>query len=125
MAPAALETRGLRKAYGRVVVDDLDLTVRAGEFYALLGPNGAGKTTTLRMACGLLAPDAGEIRIFGVDLRVDPRAAKRLIAWNTWNSWRGYGRSTRVRRAPGPRPCCATSTFGSIGASAAKAFRGA
>jgi ABC-2 type transport system ATP-binding protein len=81
MAPAALETRGLRKAYGRVVVDDLDLTVRAGEFYALLGPNGAGKTTTLRMACGLLAPDAGEIRIFGVDLRVDPRAAKRLIAW--------------------------------------------
>jgi ABC-2 type transport system ATP-binding protein len=80
MSPA-LEVQGLRKAYARVVVDDLDLTVRAGELYALLGPNGAGKTTTLRMACGLLAPDAGTVRVLGVDMRADPRAAKRLIAW--------------------------------------------
>ena len=81
MSQAALETIGLRKLYARPVVDDLDLTVRAGELYALLGPNGAGKTTTLRMACGLLAPDAGSIRIFGVDMRAEPQAAKRLIAW--------------------------------------------
>lgn len=78
---AALALRGLRKAFVKPAVDDLDLTVRAGELYALLGPNGAGKTTTLRMVTGLLPPDAGTIHVFGVDARADPIAAKRLIAW--------------------------------------------
>jgi ABC-2 type transport system ATP-binding protein len=78
---AALETTGLSKSFGRPVVDRLDLTVRAGELYALLGPNGAGKTTTLRMACGLLAPDSGAVRVFGVDMLAEPQAAKRMIAW--------------------------------------------
>ncbi len=77
----ALEVRRLRKAFGRPAVDDLDLTVRAGELYALLGPNGAGKTTTLRMVVGLLKPDAGAISVFGVDALADPIAAKRMIAW--------------------------------------------
>ena len=71
----------LRKAFARVAVDDLDLSVRPGELYALLGPNGAGKTTTLRMVAGLLAPDSGGIDIFGIDARADPIAAKRLVAW--------------------------------------------
>ena len=52
----ALKVRGLRKTFVRPAVDGLDLTIRAGEFYALLGPNGAGKTTTLRMVVGLLNP---------------------------------------------------------------------
>ncbi|MCG8597941.1 MAG: ABC transporter ATP-binding protein [Kiloniellales bacterium] len=78
---AALELKGLKKSFDRPAVDGLDLTVRAGEFYALLGPNGAGKTTTLRMVAGLLVPDAGEISIFGVDARRDPVAAKHLVAW--------------------------------------------
>ena len=77
----ALVVTGLRKVYGRPAVDGLDLTVRAGEFYALLGPNGAGKTTTLRMVAGLLKPDAGTIRIFGADALADPIAAKQVIAW--------------------------------------------
>ncbi len=55
--------------------------IRAGEFYALLGPNGAGKTTTLRMVVGLLRPDAGSIRVLGVDALADPIAAKRQMAW--------------------------------------------
>ena len=55
--------------------------VRAGELYALLGPNGAGKTTTLRMVAGLLSPMPARSRVFGVDARADPIAAKRLIAW--------------------------------------------
>ena len=55
--------------------------MRAGEFYALLGPNGAGKTTTLRMIAGLLRPDAGTIRVAGIDALADPVAAKRLTAW--------------------------------------------
>jgi len=78
---SALETRGLCKNFDRPAVDHLDLTVRAGEFYALLGPNGAGKTTTLRMVTGLLKPDAGAITAFGIDALADPIAAKRVMAW--------------------------------------------
>ena len=77
----ALEIRGLSKSFDRPAVDGLDLAVRTGEFYALLGPNGAGKTTTLRMIAGLLRPDAGAIRIAGIDALADPVAAKRLTAW--------------------------------------------
>lgn len=78
----ALSLRALTKSFGeKRAVDALDLDVRAGELYALLGPNGAGKTTTLRMVAGLLQPDAGEIRVFGVDARADPKGAKRITAW--------------------------------------------
>jgi ABC-2 type transport system ATP-binding protein len=77
----ALALTGLSKSFGRPAVDGLDLTVARGEFYALLGPNGAGKTTTLRMVAGLLAPDAGRIQVLGIDLAVDPTAAKRRIAY--------------------------------------------
>jgi ABC-2 type transport system ATP-binding protein len=77
----ALEIRSLTKRYDRPAVDRLDLSVRAGEFYALLGPNGAGKTTTLRMVAGLLRPDEGTIGVFGIDVLADPIPAKRLMAW--------------------------------------------
>ena len=82
MSEAALSIRCLRKQYGaKTAVDDLDLTVRAGELYALLGPNGAGKTTTLRMVAGLLKPDGGGISVFGKDLGRDPAGAKQVISW--------------------------------------------
>jgi ABC-2 type transport system ATP-binding protein len=78
----ALAIEGLSKAFaGKPAVDDLDLTIREGEFYALLGPNGAGKTTTLRMVAGLLPPDSGRISIFGVDALRSPVEAKRITAW--------------------------------------------
>jgi ABC-2 type transport system ATP-binding protein len=80
-APAALRLTKLSKNFGRPAVDRLDLTVRRGELYALLGPNGAGKTTTLRMVAGLLAPDAGRIEIFGLDLAAQPAAAKQQMAY--------------------------------------------
>ena len=80
-AAAALEVRGLTKRYDRPAVDALDLTVRAGEFYALVGPNGAGKTTTLRMVAGLLRPDAGSVSIFGIDTLGKSAAAKQVTAW--------------------------------------------
>ena len=79
--PFALEIYGLVKRFERPAVDGLDLSVRAGEFYALVGPNGAGKTTTLRMIAGLLRPDAGTIRVGGIDALADPIAAKRIVAW--------------------------------------------
>ena len=78
---AALEIHGLVKRFDRPAVDGLELTVRAGEFYALVGPNGAGKTTTLRMIAGLLRPDAGSIRIGGIDALSGPVAAKQIVAW--------------------------------------------
>jgi ABC-2 type transport system ATP-binding protein len=80
MTPA-LSIRGLCKSFDRPAVNNLDLTVRTGEFYSLLGPNGAGKTTTLRMVVGLLPPDDGEILVCGIDARRDPVAAKRIVAW--------------------------------------------
>jgi ABC-2 type transport system ATP-binding protein len=80
-APLALEVKGLVKRFDRPAVDGLDLCIRTGEFYALLGPNGAGKTTTLRMIAGLLHPDAGSIRVAGIDALADPVAAKRIMAW--------------------------------------------
>jgi ABC-2 type transport system ATP-binding protein len=80
-AAAALRLHGLCKNFGRPAVDRLDLTVRRGELYALLGPNGAGKTTTLRMVAGLLAPDAGKVEVFGIDLAANPAGAKQLMAY--------------------------------------------
>jgi len=80
--PLALDIRGLSKRFDtRPAVDGLDLAVRAGEFYALLGPNGAGKTTTLRMIAGLIRPDAGAIRVCGIDALADPVEAKKIVAW--------------------------------------------
>ena len=57
-ARAPVEVRGLVKRYGEIVaVDNVDLTVEAGDVYGYLGPNGAGKTTSLRMMLGLIRPD--------------------------------------------------------------------
>jgi ABC-2 type transport system ATP-binding protein len=63
---ASLELRSVQKRYGDfVAVADLSLAVPAGVIFGLLGPNGAGKTTTLRMIMDILAPDSGEILLFG------------------------------------------------------------
>jgi ABC-2 type transport system ATP-binding protein len=78
---AALRLRALVKHFGRPAVDGLDLTVRRGELYALLGPNGAGKTTTLRMVTGLLAPDGGQVAVFGIDVARNAAAAKQRMAY--------------------------------------------
>lgn len=60
--------RGLRKSYGsRVVVDGLDLDVRAGEIVGLIGANGAGKTTTVECIQGLRRPDGGMLSVLGYD----------------------------------------------------------
>jgi ABC-2 type transport system ATP-binding protein len=66
--PIAVHLAGVGKSYGRVrAVDDLDLRIAPGEVVALLGPNGAGKSTTIDMMLGLVAPDAGTARLFGVE----------------------------------------------------------
>jgi ABC-2 type transport system ATP-binding protein len=80
--PIALALRGVSKSFDRPAVDALDLTIYGGEFYALVGPNGAGKTTTLRMVVGLLKPDAGSIRIGGIDALSDPVAADESMIYD-------------------------------------------
>ncbi len=65
---AAVEIAHLRKAYGDVVaVDDVSFSVAEGEIFGILGPNGAGKTTTVECVLGLRSPDAGSIRVTGLD----------------------------------------------------------
>jgi ABC-2 type transport system ATP-binding protein len=65
-----LSASHLSKSFGkRLAVADVSFEVLAGEVFGFLGPNGAGKTTTIRMLVGLARPDAGEIRIRGLDLR--------------------------------------------------------
>ncbi|MBT2970431.1 MAG: hypothetical protein B6D72_09635 [gamma proteobacterium symbiont of Ctena orbiculata] len=75
-----LEAHGLVKHFAsRRVVDKVDLHCHAGEILGMLGANGAGKTTILRMCYGFLQPDAGKIRIDGIDRLDDPDGANRLI----------------------------------------------
>ncbi len=75
-----MSLRGLSKAYGDLrAVRDLSLDIRRGEVFGFLGPNGAGKTTTLRMICGLLKADEGEIVIQGHLQPGAGREWKRLL----------------------------------------------
>ena len=68
MTGPAIEVRGLTKQYGtRPAVDDLSFVVDAGAVFALLGPNGAGKTTTVETLEGYRSPDAGTVRVLGLD----------------------------------------------------------
>ena len=77
-----IELSALTKKYGRfVAVDAIDLFVPRGELFGFLGPNGAGKTTTLRMIAGILRPSQGTVRIAGIDLAVDPMAAKARLGF--------------------------------------------
>lgn len=77
-----IEARGVSRAFGETrAVQGLDLQVRPGEIVALLGPDGAGKTTAMRLLCGALRPDSGEVRIGGVDLRSSPEAARSLLGY--------------------------------------------
>lgn len=66
---ADLELKGIRKEFpGFIAIENLDLTVPAGEFFALLGPSGCGKTTTLRLVAGLETPTKGKILIGKTDV---------------------------------------------------------
>jgi len=76
----ALSIQGLAKRFGEVqAVSDVSVEVNKGELFGFLGPNGAGKTTTINMLTGLARPDAGTIRIGGIDCTGNPRAAQHLI----------------------------------------------
>lgn len=77
---AALTTTSLTRRFGEfTAVQDVNLSVEAGQFYGFLGPNGAGKSTTIKMLTGLLAPSSGTIEILGMDFLANTREVKRQI----------------------------------------------
>ncbi|WP_165966418.1 ABC transporter ATP-binding protein [Actinomadura sp. 7K507] len=77
---AIIEVDGLRKSYGgQPVVDGVAFTVEEGEIFGILGPNGAGKTTTVECLEGLRKPDAGAVRVAGLDPRADRAALTRIL----------------------------------------------
>jgi ABC-2 type transport system ATP-binding protein len=75
-----VDVKGLTKAYGgRTVVDAIDLTVHDGEIVGLVGTNGAGKTTAVECIQGLRRPDAGAVRVLGLDPVRDGRALRAVV----------------------------------------------
>lgn len=82
MTSPGIVVDGVRRAFGEIqAVRNVTLQAHAGRVTGLVGPNGSGKTTLLLMLASLLAPDAGSIRIGGVDPIAEPHAARALIGW--------------------------------------------
>ena len=79
---AKLEWRGVKKRFGGApVLDELNLAVAAGRSLVIIGGSGQGKSVTVKIAIGLMAPDAGQVLIDGVDVTaLSPRARRRLYA---------------------------------------------
>ncbi|WP_267643623.1 ABC transporter ATP-binding protein [Haloarchaeobius amylolyticus] len=82
--PPAIAVEGLSKTFGSgeaavTAVDDVSFTVQEGSVVGLLGPNGAGKTTTIKSILGMILPEAGTVRIKGVDVHANPRRAYRHV----------------------------------------------
>lgn len=83
-----LKITNLTKRFGRhIAVDNVSLSIRAGEIYGFLGPNGAGKTTTIKILAGLLKPDSGTITIKNHDLALDPTTCKQLTGYIPDRPW--------------------------------------
>lgn len=79
-APAAVEVEHLSHSYDtRLALEDVSLSVPAGEMFGLLGPNGGGKTTLFRILTTLLSPTAGQARVFGEDVVRQPAEVRRRI----------------------------------------------
>ena len=82
MTSPGIVVQGVRRSFGQIhAVRNVTLQAHAGRVTGLVGPNGSGKTTLLLMLASLLAPDAGSIRIDGIDPVTDPHAARGLVGW--------------------------------------------
>lgn len=78
----AVAVEGLVRRFGAVTaVDGAGFSVGRGEMFGLIGPDGAGKSTTLRCVLGLLSPDAGRVRVLGLDPWKDHRALARRVGY--------------------------------------------
>ena len=78
----AIELRSVSKLFGEHrAVDSVSMSVEKGEMFALVGPDGAGKTTTIRMLCGIVPPDKGELLVCGFDVQKQPSEVKNRIGY--------------------------------------------
>ncbi|MFB4287260.1 ABC transporter ATP-binding protein [Nonomuraea sp. ATR24] len=76
----AVEAERLHKRYGpKVAVEDVSLSIDAGEIFGILGRNGAGKTTTVELIAGLRRPDRGAVRVLGLDARRDRARLRQVL----------------------------------------------
>lgn len=79
MSEATLECKGLSKSFGtNTALHNLSISLPAGRIIGLLGPNGSGKTTLIKLACGLLTPTEGEIRVCGFEPGIE---SKTLVSY--------------------------------------------
>ncbi len=79
---AAIVFDGVTRKYGSLsALDGISLTVGRGEMFGLIGPDGAGKTTAIRLACGLLRPDGGQVQVLGHDPVAEHRAITGLVGY--------------------------------------------
>ncbi len=77
-----IEILHLSKRYGdTLAVEDLSVTIDAGEIFALLGPNGAGKSSTVKVLTGLSRPTTGTVRIAGFDVVQEPVEVKTRVGY--------------------------------------------
>lgn len=77
-----IKIESLTKSFGRIkALDDLNLEIKRGELLGIIGPNGAGKTTAIRMACCILKPDFGDIKINGLSIHEDSIRIKSMIGY--------------------------------------------
>lgn len=77
-----IQVENLRKSFDLLrAVDDISFHIRRGEVVGFLGPNGAGKTTTMRLLTSYLSPDAGRIRIRGIDVEQNPLGARQAVGY--------------------------------------------
>lgn len=105
----AVEVTGLVKRYGpKTAVDGLDLTVRRGTVTAVLGPNGAGKTTTIETCEGFRRPDAGTVRVLGLDPVADAAALRPRVGVMLQAAWASTPAPVRSRCSGTPRSCTPT-----------------
>ena len=75
-----IQITNLTKKYKeKIAVNNINLTIKAGELFALLGTNGAGKTTTIKMLSTLILPTEGEIKIAGYDIAKDSVKIKEIV----------------------------------------------
>ena len=82
MENTVVKAEGVGKEYGTITaLDGLSLTIRPGEIFGLVGANGAGKTTLIKVLVGLLSPDAGRIRVLGLDPRAQAAALRAQIGY--------------------------------------------
>ena len=78
----SIEVKRLLKQFGeQKAVNEISFSIEKGQIVGFLGPNGAGKSTTMKMITGYLAPDAGDVRVNGVDVVKDPLTAKKNIGY--------------------------------------------